>query len=368
LKPQPRKIRVLVLLTDGFGGIGGIAKFNRDFLSALDIDETISEVVAYPRLMPVNPEKIPPKINYNTSGLGSKAKYIFSVWSSLLFKRNYDLVICGHINLIPVALMAKVATGAPLLLLMHGIDVWKPTSSNLVNYLTKYIDSYISVSRITQEMFVKWTKISTADGFILPNCFEPSLFKPASKNIDLLDKYSLNGKKVIMTCARLSSSARTKGIDIILDHFTELKRDIPNIAYLIVGDGNDRERLEYKTNELKIDSDIIFTGFVPESEKPKYYCLADVYVMPSQAEGFGIVYLEAMACGIPTVGSILDGSREALRDGLLGILIDPNNFTDIKMGIIEALTKSKRRPEGLDYFSYSNFCKRLHSIVKNVTD
>ena len=70
---------------------------------------------------------------------------------------------------------------------------------------------------------------------------------------------------------------------------------------------------------------VIFTGYIPESEKIAHYNLADVYVMPSTGEGFGIVLLEAVACGVPVVGSRVDGSREALLDGQLGRLVDPGN-------------------------------------------
>ena len=74
---------------------------------------------------------------------------------------------------------------------------------------------------------------------------------------------------------------------------------------------------------------VVFAGFIPEAEKADHYRLADAYVMPGRGEGFGFVFLEAMACGIPVVGSRLDGSREALRQGDLGILVDPDRPDDI---------------------------------------
>jgi len=86
--------------------------------------------------------------------------------------------------------------------------------------------------------------------------------------------------------------------------------------------------------------------------------------MPSKGEGFGIVFLEAMACGIPVVASKLDGSREAVRDGLLGILINPNEPEEIKAGILEALQRPRGSiPLGLDYFCYENFELRCHEIL-----
>ncbi len=97
-----------------------------------------------------------------------------------------------------------------------------------------------------------------------------------------------------------------------------LAERIPGIAYLIVGDGDDRARLEAKAACLGVADRVVLAGFIPETAKADHYRLADAYVMPGWGEGFGIVYLEAMACGLPVLGSKLDGSREALREGDLG--------------------------------------------------
>src|SRR5262249_1572191 len=106
---------------------------------------------------------------------------------------------------------------------------------------------------------------------------------------------------------------------------------------------------------------------IPESEKADHFRLADVYIMASRGEGFGFVLLEAMACGVPVVASKLDGGREAVRDGQLGILVDPLDGRDVRDAILEALTRPRGVvPGGLDHFSLSNFEARAHALIGRV--
>jgi glycosyltransferase involved in cell wall biosynthesis len=86
--------------------------------------------------------------------------------------------------------------------------------------------------------------------------------------------------------------------------------------------------------------------------------------MPGRGEGFGFVFLEAMACGVPVVGSKLDGSREALRDGELGLLVDPDDSDALADAVLTALQQPKAVPPGLEYFSFPRFAERLGEIVR----
>ena len=140
------------------------------------------------------------------------------------------------------------------------------------------------------------------------------------------------------------------------------------MVYLLGGDGPDRARLAKKAHDLGVSGQVVFTGMIDENEKVDHYRLADVYVMPSLGEGFGIVFLEAMSCGIPVVASKLDGGREALRDGMLGTLVDPSNQEDIINGIKRALRSDRQIPPGLAYFSKSNFQRRVSQMIKTVLE
>ncbi len=360
-------LRILALVPDAFGGYGGIALYNRDLLKALSVYPGCWEVVAIPRLMPFEPEAIPERLTYVTDGLDNKVKYSVTVLNTIRKNGEFDLIICGHINLLPLAYAAKRLLGVPLILEIYGIEVWSPTESPVNNYLLNKIDAFISISDFTRQKFLSWAKLNGSRGFLLPNAIHASLYGPGPKNPSLLERYGLHGKTVIMTLGRLVSFERYKGFDEVMEVMPELIREAPDLAYMIVGDGSDRKRLEEKADALGLSERVIFTGLIHEDEKADHYRLADAYIMPGRGEGFGFVFLEAMACGIPVVASKADGSREAARQGSLGMLVEPGNGDELIDAALKALKEPKGVvPDGLSYFSFDNFKIRLSEIIDQV--
>jgi glycosyltransferase involved in cell wall biosynthesis len=362
-------MRFQVLVTDAFGGQGGIAKFNRDLLTALCSHPDCAGVTAFPRLMPNLPGPLPEKLAYVTEGLNSKIRYAQCVMKKSFSRPKADLLICGHINLLPLARLIQFINRAPPTLIIHGIDAWQPTRSRLANRCARRIETFLSVSDFTKQRFLSWTGLRPEQGYILPDSITLEDFGPGVPDGRLLDRYRLHGRKVILTLGRLSSQERYKGIDEVMEVLPTLAGDIPNLTWLIAGDGTDRARLEEKAAALRIKDRVVFAGYIPEAEKADHYRLADAFVMPGWGEGFGIVYLEAMACGIPVVASKLDASREAVRNGELGILADPKNPRELRAGILEALRRPKGTvPGGLAYFSSANFRQRCHAIVDKLME
>ena len=262
-------MRVLALVPDAFGGHGGIAKYNRDLLRALCAYPTCSEVVAIPRHMPMPDaaEPLPARLTYVTSALGGKLDYLVTVLRVAHSSPRFDLVLCGHINLLPVTFLLRLWARAPVVLVIHGIEAWEPTSRPLTNYLASKVDAFISVSQLTKRRFLKWARPKENAGFLLPNSIDIERFRSGPKNTALLDRYGLAGKTVLMTLGRLSSCESYKGIDEVLEVLPKLTEEIANVEYLVVGDGTDRRRLEEKVESLGVDKHVVFTGYVPESEK-----------------------------------------------------------------------------------------------------
>ena len=345
-------MKVLLLCTDAYGGHGGIALYNRDLAEALAARSDVDEVLVVPRVVRSDPGPIPPKITFFPDAAKSPARYL----RTLSQVRGADLVICGHVNLLPVA----CALSAHPLLFVYGIEAWKPMRSPLSRRLLHRAAAVVSISDITLGRLLAWSGYR-GPTHRLPNAIHAELYGIRPKRPDLLQRYQLEGKRVLLTVGRLAEEERYKGFDEVLEVLANLPEDV---VYIIAGGGNDFTRLQRKALQCGVGDRVIFTGLFPEHEKPDLYALADVYVMPSRGEGFGYVFLEALAAGVPVIGSRLDGGREALLDGRLGVIVDPSSAAEIEGAIREVLTNLERRiPKDLSEFSFEKFQGRLDAVV-----
>jgi Glycosyltransferase len=346
-------MRVLLLCTDAYGGHGGIALYNRDLAEALAAREDVEEVLVVPRVVRSDPGPIPPKIRFFAHAVKAPAFYLHALAKT----RQADLVICGHVNLLPVA----CAVSAHPLLFVYGIEAWKPMHNALSRRLLHRCAAIVSISEITRRRLLTWSGYR-GPTYLLPNAIHAEQYGIRPKRADLVERYKLAGKRVLLTVGRLAAEERYKGFDEVLEVLADLPEDV---VYIIAGGGNDFPRLQEKAVRCGVGGRVIFTGLFPEEDKPDLYALADVYVMPSRGEGFGYVFLEALASGVPVIGSTLDGGREALLDGELGTVIDASNPAEVERAIVEALTAGKHGiPAALEHFSFEKFRERLDAIIR----
>lgn len=361
----------MMLLTDGFGGFGGIAKFNCDFLQALDASECVTRVHALPRLIIERIESpVPESVVYVRKAARGKFQFIAALAGEVWRGNRPDLVICGHLNLLEAAWAVARMTKARLALIVHGIEAWTPRRSFLLNRLPRSVDTFIAVSKHSAERFSSWSKVPMDRAVIMPNSVDIDRFVVQEPDLALQQRYGLQACKVILTVGRLASQERYKGFDEIIELMPQLIQRFPTLKYLIVGDGLDRERLQAKARDMGVGDQVIFTGQISESEKVAHYNLADAYVMPSSGEGFGIVLIEAAACGLPVVGSGIDGSKEALLEGRLGRLVDPRNPAELLDAVTTALNSEspRRRNELVETFSVDKFRDRVAAWIGAQTD
>lgn len=358
-------IRVYALITDAFGGHGGISVFNRDLLTAFVEGSAKSCAIAAPRLVSRPVGKLPERLTYRLEAARGARAFLRSVVRDLPEIRRADLIYCSHVNLTPVAWLLRALTGRPVLCALYGIDAWTAPRRGLVAWAARRMNRYYAISGHTRQRFAGWSNVPVERIDLLPNAIHLDAYAPGAASDELAGRLGIGGEPVLMTFGRLVSRERAKGFDEVLNILPRLIEFHPRLIYVIAGDGDDRARLQERVLSEGLADHVVFAGFVDEAEKADLYRLADLYVMPSRGEGFGFVFLEALACGIPVVASRVDGSRDAVRDGLLGDMVDPDDPEELLDAILRGLARPKGIvPEGLAFFGYDQFVKRAHEVAQ----
>ncbi len=251
---------------------------------------------------------------------------------------------CGHINLAPVIRAICQPLGIPFTVLTYGKEVWEPLGNAQQKALQASAKIW-TISRYSRDRLCASNQIEPGKVEFLYCAVDGQAFQPQPKNLDWVRRYGLEESKVLMTVARLWSGDRYKGVDVTIRALPEILRSVPDVKYLILGRGDDQPRLAALAVELGVNDRVIFAGFVATEDLAAHYNLADAYVMPSQ-EGFGIVYLEAMACGVPVLSGDADGSAEPLQDGRLGWRVPHRDPDEVAMATIEMLKGGDQRTDG----------------------
>jgi phosphatidylinositol alpha-1,6-mannosyltransferase len=260
---------------------------------------------------------LPPKVVQKAPVRGL-FQYMLGAVSTAIRHGPFDYVFCAHLNYAPLAFVVARLLGIPMWLQLHGIEAWaKP--SRLVRWSAEQSSIVTSVSRHTRRMFLRWADLPPHVVRVLPNTVGEQ-FRPDGDRNSMREKYGLSGKKVLLTVSRLSKQDRYKGHEEVIRCMPALRSEFENLVYAIAGDGDLRSELRQLAETLRVGGAVRFLGAVEHAELPSLYRSADVFVMPSTGEGFGIVNLEAMSCGTTVISGDSDGARDPLHDGGLGIL------------------------------------------------
>ena len=360
---EPSRDTVLFLATDAYGGHGGIALYNRDVIESLALNSAIGRIVGVPRVGSDAMQPMPEKLVWDRTGLGGARHWLRAVYQQLDANRRIDLVYCAHINLAPIAWAIAKLRRVPWVLAIYGIDAWPGNASPRNRFFASRADRILSISEVTLDRFRSWCPVPDDKCVLLPNAINSAAFGVADKHPALVARYGLERAKTVMTFGRLHPDERYKGFDEIIDLMPSMLKVRPELRYLIAGRGDDQPRLEAKARALGVGHAVIFTGMVDEAEKADTYRLADCFALPSRGEGFGFVLLEAMACGVPVVASTQDGGREAIRDGELGMLIDPADGDALSHAILTSIDLPRQIPRGLSHFEFPAFARRVNDAL-----
>lgn len=301
-----------------------------------------------------------------------------AAFSAELFRRaaleRPDLIITTHPNFTPVARWLQKAFRIPYMAVGNGIDVWQIHSSQMRSGL-RHADALVAISEYTRQRMTDSVGVDANRISLFPCTVDADQFTRGPKPRFLQKRYGLRlDQPVILTITRLSSAERYKGYDQVLSALPAVRERSPNVRYILGGRGDDRPHVEAMVRELGISDNVILAGYIPQHELCAHYNLCDVFAMPSKGEGFGIVFLEALACGKPVLAGNKDGSVDAVLHGKVGALVDPDNLQEIEHALVQILSGTHpleilRQPEELrraviEAYGYDRFKESVRKVVE----
>jgi phosphatidylinositol alpha-1,6-mannosyltransferase len=315
-------MRILVLATDAFGGYGGIAQYNRDFIEALSLSPQVQQTDVMVRLGTSEGAALPPKVKQHPA-IHSRTGYALKSIAVALQNRP-DVIINAHLYHGPLARTLRRLTRARIISQLHGTEVWGPIAQKHIAPL-EMSTAVLCVSRDTRARILGKASIQNERAIVVSNTVGTT-FTPGKRD-EARKQLGLTNETMILTVARLDAREGYKGHDRIIEALPRLKTTLPQrIVYWIVGAGEDRQRLEAMVQSFGLEDDVKFLGKAPADMLPDLYRAADLFALPSTGEGFGIAFIEAMACGTPAIGVAVGGAPDALGDGELGWCVEPAAF------------------------------------------
>ncbi len=269
----------------------------------------------------------------------------------MIKREKINLIHCqGFLSGILWYLLSKT-TKIPYIITIQSADfsVYHPKANiKPVKWIHKFIERKIfqnaikchAVSNYLKEHFIKY---GIKDGVVIPNGVDCEEFKPDANKRITRKELELDTENLIICISRLEPK---NGTEDLIKAANILKEKINDFKTAILGSGSQKKSLEKLTAELGLEKYIVFLGDVPHGAISKYLACADIFIRPSLAEGFGIVFIEAMACEVPVIGTPVGGILDFLKDGVTGIFCEPANPKSIAEKI-EILIKSKELRENL---------------------
>ncbi|MEM6262157.1 MAG: glycosyltransferase family 4 protein [Bacteroidota bacterium] len=369
---KPRHI--LFAYLNAFSQMGGIQQYNKAFMQAghtvMGVDFHATSVKDHQA--DVDCRYIPSE--QVDCFAGNKLRFLLS---TLNRARRTDILVLGHINLALLGVLIKLLfPNKAIWLVVHGIEVWHGNLSRVQQVLLGKADRILSVSEFTKNTVVMQHDISPEVFTIFPNTLDPyfSLPRALQKPAYLLEKYGISPQQpVVFSLARLSTTEKFKGYDNVLKALSILKKEKRKMVYLLGGKAQpeERERIEGLVQEYDLEGQVILTGFIAEQEIQAHFLLADVFVLPSKKEGFGIVFIEALACGLQVIAGNKDGSVEALVGGELGTLVNPDDIQEIGKAIRENIGvplspnhKQVLQSEVVAHFGFEQYVERWKRLLE----
>jgi glycosyltransferase involved in cell wall biosynthesis len=279
-----------------------------------------------------------------------------------------EMLFLGHVNLAPLGLLLRfVRPRAQIYVVAHGMEVWEPLPA-IRRMGLRRAQKVISVSAYTAGAMVRSQKLNPQRVQVVSPALDPCFTQESCVEAAL--PFPPSGR-MLLTVGRLVSSEPGKGIDAVIKVLPKVIEAVPDAFYVVVGEGDLQPRLEEIAQENSVRDRVIFAGAFQLAQLKGCYSRADVFVMPSRQEGFGIVFLEAMASGKPVIAGDHGGAPEIVRDGVTGFSVDPDDLETLTARLVQLLqdeplrmkmgAAGRRRVE--ETFSFTRFEEGLTRIL-----
>jgi phosphatidylinositol alpha-1,6-mannosyltransferase len=362
--------RILLLLPELFGSAGGIQMFGRALCYGASrwAQKNGAEVSAL-----VLNDNIAPDTRYIDDGFhsyttcgGSKTKFIKSYLKQAA-TYTPDLVIIGHLALSPLLLIpGAIKRRAKSCVIAYGIEAWRELSPLEKRALQK-ADRLLAISEFTQSELRRRNSLPENSVELFPCALDPYWM------VDDLPPSEIISPPLLLTVSRLNQSDSYKGVDSVIESLAAVVAEVGAVDYRIVGGGDDLARLKTLAQRLGVSQYVTFTGELTEDLLRELYKSCSLFVMPSEAEGFGIVFLEAMAYGKPVIGGAHAGTPSVIKHDETGLLVKRRDIDGIAQAITRILKDEELRlrlgragyDRLVDRFTFQSFEANLDALLKS---
>ncbi|HUR58850.1 MAG TPA: asparagine synthase (glutamine-hydrolyzing) [Opitutaceae bacterium] len=351
----------LLLAPEIFASEGGIPRILQLYLKALCDQAGPSEGV---RLLALNDDEVDSRDLRRCANGFLQEWYVCNrnkprfVRAALRMSRGCDRLICGHVFLLPVAWLARRFN--PRLryyLVAHGIEVWRPFKL-AERIALRGAEKIFCVSDYTRQELLKHCPLPEGRAVVLHNALDPCFEITAGRPL-------AQCPPVILIVTRLAAVDRYKGVQHLIEAMPAVRAAIPEARLRIVGRGDDLPRLQNICRQLELGSAVEFTGYIDDRRLAEEMQRCRLFALTSRKEGFGLVFLEAMAHGRPCLGARAGGVPEVIS-AETGLLVAYGDVPGIAAACIDGLRRDWDEAAILArarWFSYSPFKERLASLL-----
>lgn len=362
----------------GFEGAGGVQRASRHVAAVLN--EFASSSGSDCRLLGLNDTPQLHRMSVGTrqfmftGNAGAKGRFVATALRAA--RRQAKLVVAGHPNLAPVAQALRVfSPQARTVVCTHGVEVWEPMAA-WRRHALRNVNLVLAPSQDTANHVEIEQEVPRGRVRLLPWALDPEFEDLLRARALLTPPVDFPEGRVILTVGRWLAEERYKGMDTLITALPRLLTEWPDLQLVAVGEGDDQAWLEAIAEGRGVRRHVHFLTGLSYAEIAACYAACEVFALPSRGEGFGLVYLEAMACGKPVIAGAHGGAPEVIEDGKTGYLVQHGDVSQLSTSLETLLSDpglakemgARGRERVERNFRFDAFAKSLANILSGLCE